>query len=355
MPFENSAPSFRWHCFQPVLLRISFVLASALALTSCGNVLGPVVLKGAGASAPNLIYAKWVTEFRKADASVDLQYQATGSGEGIRELEAGTVDFAATDLPLEDSDVQKLRVKPFYFPTLTGAIVPIYNVPGISQDLQFSGETLAGIYAGKIKAWNDPAVAAENHEVELPKNPIVVVHRSDSSGSTWALTEFLSQVSPAWKSSVGRGGTVTWPCGEAVEGSDAVADKVKSTPFSIGYVELNYAVRKKLSYGPVRNAKGRFLKPDLTAQNAAVRAKPELEKDYRVSIVNAPAAGAYPITTVTLLLVPSEFSDSSKTKAMKRFLRWAYTAGMDLAMPMDYGILPPEMMGPLKDQIERIK
>lgn len=324
-------------------------------LSGCAKVLGPVTLKGAGATAPNLLYGKWVEEFKKADASVDLQYQPTGSGDGIRQLEAGTVDFAATDMPLEDSDIQKLRFKPMYFPTVTGAIVPVYNLPGLSKPLQFGGETLAGIYSGKIKTWNDPALAQENEGVELPSNPIVVIHREDSSGSTWAFTEFLAQVSPTWKHSVGSGAAVKWPVGESVIGSDAVVQRIKGTPNAIGYVEYNYAVRNKLEYALVRNSKGKYLKPDFTAQNAAVRARPELEKDYRISLVNAPASGAYPITTVTMLLVPAEFPDSAKTNAMKRFLRWAYTSGMDLAMPMDYGILPPEMMGPLRDQVERIK
>jgi phosphate transport system substrate-binding protein len=335
--------------------RLTVLLPACLILAACGQVGGPVTLKGAGATAPNLVYSKWVTEFKKTDGSVDLQYQATGSGDGIRQLEEGAVDFAATDLPLEDAEAQKLKVKPFYFPTLTGAIVPVSNLPGVSNELQFSGETLAGIFSGKIKTWNDAAVAKENAAATLPANPIVVVHRADSSGSTWAFTEFLSQTSPAWKSSMGTGGVVKWPVGEAVSGSEGVADKVKGTPYAIGYVELNYAIQKKLPYGPVRNSSGRYLKPDLPAQNAAVRSKPEIEKDFRVTVINPPAAAAYPITTITWLVVPSEFMEEAKMKAMKRFLRFAYSSGLDIAMPMDYGILPPEVLGPLKDQIEKIK
>lgn len=231
---------------------------SALVLTGCGSDAatkapsGPVVLKGAGATAPYLAYSKWIEEYKKVEPGVDIQYQPTGSGDGIKQLQAGTVDFAASDIPLTDQEVAGLRVKPLHFPTMVGAIVPVYNLGGV-RDLQFTGDTLAGIFSGKIKTWNDRAMVKANPAAALPARRIKVVHRSDASGSTYALTDFLSQVNEPWKASIGKGGTANWPVGEAVAGNEALAELVKKTPDSIGYVELNYAIAQKLSYGSVQN------------------------------------------------------------------------------------------------------
>jgi phosphate transport system substrate-binding protein len=315
--------------------------------------LGPTPLKGAGATAPNIVYSRWVEAFKKADNTVDLSYEATGSGDGIAKLEAGTVDFAATDIPLTDMELQKFKVKMLHFPTLTGAIVPVYNL-AVKKQLQFSADTLAGILTGKIKTWNDPALAKENAGVALPKDAIVVVHRSDASGSTYALTDFLTQASPLWKD-IGKGATVNWPVGDGASGNEGVAVKVKATPNSFGYVEFNYVGRNKLTYGLVKNAKGEYAQPDLPSQNAAVRSKPELENDSRLSVANSSAKGAYPITTLTWLLVPSEYAESSKANAMRRFLSWIYRAGMDVALPLDYGLLPAEIIDPVKKHINDIK
>jgi phosphate transport system substrate-binding protein len=334
-------------------------MASTLLLNGCdgGKAVtpsGPVILKGAGATAPYLAYAKWVAEYKKEDPAVDLKYQATGSGDGIRQLEAGEVDFAASDIPLSDAEIEKLKVKPYHFPTLVGAIVAVYNLPGLSTELKFTGDSLAGVFAGKIKSWNDPALAKANPDAALPAKRIVLIHRSDASGSTYALTDYLSQVSESWKSGAGRGATVEWPAGEGAKGNEAVAELVKKTPYSIGYVELNYAVEQKLPYGAVQNSAGQFRKPTLEALGAAVGSGENLRKDFRVSIVNAPAAEAYPICTLTWLVVPNTIPDAAKQKAMKRFLRWAYDSGIKLAMPMDYGILPPKSLDLVRDQIERI-
>jgi len=335
------------------------VIASITILGGCDGgkareTSGPVVLKGAGATAPYLAYAKWIADFKKDVPTVDVQYRPTGSGDGIQQLEAGSVDFAASDIPLDDSEMKKMKVKPFHFPTLIGAIVPVYNLPGLSKDLQFTGDALAGIFSGKIKTWNDPILVKANPDVTLPTKPIALVHRSDASGSTYALTEYLGQVSPVWKQNIGRGATVKWPAGESASGNEALAELVKKTPYTIGYVELNYAIEQKLAYGLVQNSSGKFRKPTLEALAAAIGSEEALLKDFRTPIANAASPEAYPICTLTWLLIPSEISDPAKQKEMKRFLRWGYDAGIKLAMSMDYGILPPKLLEAVKDQVEKI-
>lgn len=333
-------------------------IALTLLLSGCSSgkavgPAGPVVLKGAGATAPFLAYSKWMAEYNKNDPGLELQYQPTGSGDGIRQLEAGRVDFAASDIPLSDAEMQRLKVKPYHFPTLIGAIVAVYNLPGLSAELKFTGAALAGVFGGKIRSWNATALAKANAGTALPANRIVVIHRSDASGSTYALTDYLSQVNESWKTGAGRGATVKWPAGEAAEGNEAVAELVKKTPYSIGYVELNYAVEKKLSYGAVQNSAGQFRKPTLEALGAAVGTGDEVGKDFRGSIVNAPSADAYPICTLTWLVVPSVIPDLAKQKGMKRFLNWVYDSGIKLAMSMDYGILPPKTIDRVRFQIEK--
>ena len=329
--------------------------AVLLTLTGCGSAAskvpsGPVVLKGAGATAPYLAYSKWFEAYKSEEPNVEVQYQPTGSGEGIRQLEAGAVNFAASDIPLTDEQMAKFTVKPLHFPTLIGAIVPVYNITGV-RDLKFTVEALAGIFSGKIKSWNDPALAKANPGVNLPSRHIVVVHRGDASGSTYVFTDFLSKVSDQWKKDIGQGETVNWPDGEAGNGSEALAELVKKTPNSIGYVELNYAVKQNLTYGAVKNAAGKFQKPDLEALGAAVDTAQNMTKDFRMSIVNASAPGAYPICTLTWLIVPRQTGSPAKQQAMKRFLRWAYGDGQKLAMQMEYGVLQPPLLDRVREQV----
>jgi phosphate transport system substrate-binding protein len=315
---------------------------------------GPLVLKGAGATAPYLAYSKWIAEYTKHDPSVALEYEQTGSSEGIRRLESGTVDFAASDIPLTDGQIENMKVKPFHFPTLVSAIAVVSNVPGISQDLRFTGDALAGIFSGRIKNWNDPALRKANPGVSLPGNPIAVIHRADDSGTTYAFTDYLSQVSEAWKSGPGRGATVKWSTGQEARGSEGIAELVKKTPYSISYLDLNYALQQQLAVGSVQNASGQFQKPTLEAVGAGAAPAEGAPRDFRMSIVNSAGANAYPICTLTWLIVPSEIPDQAKQRAMKRFLRWAYDSGIKLVLPMDYGMLPTEQLNRVRDQIERI-
>jgi phosphate transport system substrate-binding protein len=221
--------------------------------------------------------------------------------------------------------------------------------------LKFTGPALAGIFSGKIKSWSDPELAKANPGLKLPANPIVVVHRSDASGSTYALSDYLFQVSPSWKQSIGRGATIHWPTGKEAKGNEALAELVKQTPNAIGYVELNYAIEQKLSYGAVQNAAGQFRKPTFEAIGASIGPEDKFPKDFRISLVNAASPEAYPICSLTWLLVPTEMPDAGKQKATKRFLNWAYTSGIKLAMSMDYGMLPPWLLERVKGQVESIQ
>jgi phosphate transport system substrate-binding protein len=297
---------------------------------------------------------KWLEAYRKAEPRLNLLYEATGSGAGIQALKAQNVDFAASDMPLTDEEIGMMAVKPLHFPTLVGAIVPVYNIPKVST-LNFSGEVLAGIFSGRIRVWNDRALVQLNPKAALPASPIIVVHRSDASGSTYAFTDYLSQNSELWKKDVGHGGTVPWPTGEAAAGNPALAELVKKTLYSIGYVELNYAVQELLSYGYVRNAEGKFEKPDFRAMGAAAEAVENMKTDFRASIANSPAKGAYPICTLTWLIVPSHIADAGKLREMKRFLRWAYSDGQQIALKMDYGVLQPPFLDHVRDQIAKIQ
>jgi len=313
----------------------------------------PASLKGAGATAPYLLYTKWVEAYRSVEPRVYLQYEPTGSGAGIQSLKAQTVDFAASDIPMSDAEISMMTVKPFHFPTLVGAIVPVYNVPKAAT-LNFTGEVLAGMFSGHIRNWNDHALAEINPKASLPASPIVVVHRADASGSTYALTDYLSQVSEMWKKDIGRGAAVQWPTGEAASSNAALGEIVKKTPYAIGYVELNYAIQEGLSYGYVRNSAGKFEKPDFRAIGAAADSVQNMKGDFRASLANSSAVGAYPICTLTWLIVPSQIPDASKLREMKRFLRWAYSDGQQLALKMDYGVLQPPLLDSVRDQIEKI-
>ncbi len=313
-------------------------------------------INAAGATFPYPIYSKWFDEYHKLHGEIEINYQSIGSGGGIRQLQSGTVDFGASDMPLKDEQASQFKVKVLHFPTVLGAVVPTYNLPGVSADLKFTQKALAGIYLGKITKWNDPEISKANSGVNLPGDDIVVVHRSDGSGTTFIFTDFLSKADDEWKSKVGANTSVSWPAGLGGKGNEGVSGTVKTTPNSIGYVELIYAVQTKLPYGSVQNAAGKFIKADLASVTAAAAgAAKSMPDDFRVSITNAPGGGAYPISSFTWLLIPSGIQDSSKRDAIKSFLKWMLTDGQKDCEALSYAQLPKAVVGKETKQISEIK
>ena len=315
-----------------------------------------VLVNAAGATFPYPIYGKWFDEFTKVDRDAHINYQSIGSGGGIRQYTEGTVDFGASDMPMTDEQISRTKYKPLHFPTVLGGLVPTYNISGVTQDLKFTPETLAGIYLGKIKKWNDPELKKTNPGVNFPDADILVVHRSDGSGTTFVWTDYLSKVSPEWKTRVGANTSVSWPVGLGAKGNEGVAGLVKQSPNSIGYVELIYALQTKLPYGFVRNSSGTFLKADLASvTDAAAGASKAMPADFRVSITNAPGKNAYPIVSFTWLLIPSKIEDSAKKKAIVTFLHWMLTDGQKYAASLGYAPLPKEVVGKEEKQISLIQ
>ncbi len=312
-------------------------------------------INAAGATFPYPIYSKWFSEF-KTEKNVEINYQSIGSGGGISQLTGGTIDFGASDKPLSDAQAAKMKVKPLHFPTVLGAVVPTYNIAGVSKDLNFTGEALAGIFLGNIKKWSDPAIKNANPGVNLPGADIVIVHRSDGSGTNFVFTDYLSKVSPEFKTKVGADTSVNWPTGLAAKGNEGVAGLVKQTPNSIGYVELIYAIQNKMGYGSVKNASGKFVKADLAGVTAAAAgAAKSMPADFRVSITNAPGAAAYPISTFTWLLIPSEIPDAAKRAAIVEFLHWMLTKGQTYNEGLGYAKLPASVVAQEEKQIASIK
>ena len=300
-----------------------------------------VTLNAAGATFPYPIYSKWFNEYHKLHPNVTINYQSIGSGGGIRQLSAGTVDFGASDMPLKDDLLQKLNLHITQFPTVLGAVVPSYNIPGVQATLKFTPAALAGIYLGKITKWNDPEMRKNNPGVKLPAKDITVVHRSDGSGTTFVWTDYLSKVSPEWKSKVGSNTSVQWPVGLGGKGNEGVAGVVKQTPYAMGYVELIYALQNNMAYGLVQNSSGNFVKASLeTAKDAAAGAASEMQNDVRVSITDPPGKDAYPICSFTYLLIPDHIADAAKRDAIKDFLHWMLTDGQGMVESLDYGQLP---------------
>lgn len=324
---------------------LGVVVAMKMVATSAAPAPAPapdnLQLNAAGATFPYPIYSKWFDAYHKAHPQVAINYQSIGSGGGIQQLHAGTVDFGASDMPLNDELLQKLDLHIIQFPTVLGAVVPSYNIPGVNATLKFTPEALAGIYLGKITKWNDPAIAKYNSGVSLPGNDIVVVHRSDGSGTTFVWTDYLSKVSPEWKSQVGSNTSVRWPVGLGGKGNEGVAGIVKQTPNAIGYVELIYALQNHMSYGLVENSAGNFVRASLeTASKAAAGVASQMQKDVRVSITNAPGKDAYPICSFTYLLIPDHIADATKRETIKGFLQWMLNDGQDMVESLDYGQLP---------------
>lgn len=321
---------------------------------------GALSINGAGATFPYPIYSKWFDEYHKKNANIQINYQSIGSGGGIKQVTEGTVDFGATDGPMNDEQLKAYQDKHgsgiLHFPTVLGAVVPTYNIPGVDASLNFTPEALAGIFLGKVTKWDDPAIAGANKGVKLPSADIVVVHRADGSGTTYCWTDYLAKVSEEWKSKVGKGTSVNWPVGLGGKGNEGVTGTVKNTPNSIGYVELIYAESNKIPYGSVKNASGAFIKASLTAVSAAAAgAAKDMPEDFRVSITNAPGKAAYPISTFTWLLVPEKFSDASKRDAIKGFVQWAVNDGQGYAEGLAYAKLPKEVVAKELKAIGRIQ
>ena len=349
--------------FRGTIAALVVTVALVGLLTACsqqesgsGSASGGVTLNAAGATFPYPIYSKWFNEYHKLHSDIIINYQPIGSGGGIRQLHAGTVDFGASDMPLKDELLQKLELHIVQFPTVLGAIVPTYNIPGVNVPLKFTPAALAGIYLGKITKWNAPEIQKNNPGVKLPAKDIVVVHRSDGSGTTFVWTDYLSKVSVEWKSKVGSNTSVQWPVGLGGKGNQGVAGIVKQTPYAVGYVELIYAIQNHMLYGLVQNSSGAFIKASLeTAKNAAAGAAKEMQKDVRVSITDPPGKDAYPICSFTYLLIPDHIANAAKRDVIKAFLHWMLTDGQGMVESLDYGQLPESVKQINAEHISLIK
>jgi phosphate transport system substrate-binding protein len=317
---------------------------------------GTLAINGAGATFPNPIYNRWFSEYAQAHPGVHINYQPIGSGGGIRQVSDGTVDFGASDGPMSDQQLADGKVKVMHIPTVLGAVVPIYNLPGVTADLNFAPDVIADIYLGKITKWNDPRIVKDNPGIAIPSQAILPVYRSDGSGTTFIFTDFLSKVSPAWAAGPGKGTAVKWQVGIGAKGSEGVSGMVRQSPGAFGYVELVYATQNKIQFGAVRNADGKFLKASpegVTAAAAAAAAA--MPADYRVSIVNAPGANSYPISSFTWLLIPKKFADPAKSAAMKTFLDWMIDTGEGEAVSMGYAPLPVQVQALVKQTIATVQ
>ncbi|HZS56147.1 MAG TPA: phosphate ABC transporter substrate-binding protein PstS [Bryobacteraceae bacterium] len=316
-------------------------------------------LTGAGATFPAPIYQKWFNKYASS-SNVQINYQPIGSGGGIRGVNESTVDFGASDMPLNAKALQAFKDKHGFdllmFPTVLGAAVPSYNVSGVTQPLKFTPEALAGIYLGKITMWNAPEIKSANPGVNLPNEKIVVVHRSDGSGTTFCWTDYLAKVSSEWASKVGKpNASVDWPAGIGGKGNDGVAGFIKQQPGAIGYVELIYAVKNNLPFGVVKNSAGQFVKADLNSVGAAAASTTDIPANFAVSITNAAGKTAYPISTYTWLLVPSKIDDANKRNAIRGFLKWAITTGQNEVEALQYARLPKAVVAAEEKQIAKIQ
>jgi len=341
-----------------------FAVAARLALKSIAAVLllmaasaegGAQNLNGAGATFPNPIYSKWFYEFSQQKSTVKINYQPIGSGGGIRQVSDGIVDFGATDGPMTDEQIQSAKVKTVHIPTVLGAVVPVYNLPGVNKELNFSGEVLAAIYLGQITKWNDPRIAKDNPGVNLPSDSIIPVYRADGSGTTYIYSDFLGKVSKDWQTRVGKGTSVKWPTGLGQKGNEGVAGMVRQTPRTIGYVELIYALQNKMQFGTVKNAAGLFVKASTQGVTDAAASVKDIPADYRVSITNAPGASAYPISSFTWLLIPIHSSDAAKGQILKDFLLWMLARGQAEASALSYAPLPQSIQSRIKASIAHLQ
>jgi phosphate transport system substrate-binding protein len=316
---------------------------------------GSVSLQGAGATFPNPLYQKWLSEYGKAHANIKIDYQSLGSGAGIKQLKEQTVDFGASDAPLKDDDIKTFSGEVVHIPTVLGAVVMTYNLAAVSQPLRFSPDVIADIFLAKIKKWNDPRIAADNPGVTLPANDITVVHRSDSSGTSAVFTDYLSKVSSEWKEKVGAGVSPSWPTGLGGKGNEGVTGQVKNTPNTIGYVELNFAMQNKLPVALVKNQDGNFVEPTIDAvSGAAASFAGSTPEDLRVSITNAPGAQVYPISSYTYILVYKDQKDAAKGKALVDFVWWGIHDGQSFAKELHYAPLPADIAKRAEGKIKSI-
>ncbi len=334
-------------------LHFTKILGLVIALGMSASASAQMMINGAGATFPYPIYSKWFDEYAKVDPSVRFNYQSIGSGGGQKQILAQTVDFGASDGPMSDENLAKAPGKILHIPTVAGAVVMTYNLPG-SPSLKFDADTIAGIYLGQIKKWNDPKLTALNPGVKLPDQEIVVVHRSDGSGTTFIFTDYLSKVSAEWKQKVGNNTSVNWPTGIGGKGNEGVSGQVKQTPGAIGYVELIYAIQNKMPYAEVKNAAGQFVKPTIESVTAAL-ATADIPQDFRFSMTNAPGKDAYPICGATWLLVYEQQKDAAKGKKLVEFLKWAATKGEGMAKSLDYAPLPDNVQQRVLQRIDEIK
>ncbi len=320
---------------------------------------GQTTLNGAGATFPAPIYSKWFSEYHNLHSNIQVNYQPIGSGGGIRQVTEATVDFGASDMPMTDEQLKeaeaKLKTKVLNLPTVLGAVVPAYNIPGVTGEVKFTPDVLAGIFLGKISNWNDAAISKDNPGIKFPNQDIIVVHRSDGSGTTFIWTDYLSKVSSDWKSQVGANTSVKWPKGLGGKGNEGVAGSIRQLAGSIGYVELIYAVQNHITYGSVRNSSGVFLKASLEGVTAAAASAPKMPADFRVSITNSPGKDAYPISSFTWLLIPQQSKDSAKGKILSDFLNWMVTDGQKMTGALDYAPLPDNVVAKEKETIKQIK
>ncbi len=333
------------------MIRRIALLCVALAIPAVGQ----TTLNGAGATFPYPMYSKWFSEYHKAHPEIEINYQSIGSGGGIRQVLAGTVDFGASDGPMSDEQLSQYKSgKLFHIPTVLGAVVPAYNVPGVTGELKFSPDALAGIFLGKITTWNDPAIAKENPGVKLPSDPIIVLHRSDGSGTTYIFTDYLSKVSSDWASSVGKNTSVKWPVGLGGKGNEGVAGMIRQMKGGIGYIELIYAVQNNIPYGIVRNAAGNYVKASLASVTAAAASVPKMPADFRVSITNAPGKDAYPISSFTWLLIPAQSKDAAQGKILNGFLNWMLDNGEKMTADLTYAPLPESVIAKVRETVKQV-
>lgn len=335
-------------------------VAMAAALTAGGAFAQQMLINGAGATFPYPMYSKWFDSYHKKFPNLNFNYQSIGSGGGIKQVTEATVDFGASDGPMTDEQLKAYRDKRgfgvLHFPTVLGADVPTYNIPGVTTQLNFTPEALAGIFLGKITKWNDPELTKANPGVNLPAANIVVVHRSDGSGTTYVWVDYLSKISAEWKAKVGTATSVNWPVGLGGKGNEGVSGQIKQTPNSVGYVELIYAVQNKMAYGKVRNASGVYVQANLASVTAAAaKASKTMPDDFRVSITNAEGKDVYPISSFTWLLIPEKIADPAKKKAITDFLKWMLTDGQGLTEALDYAKLPKPVVDKEMKAIAKIQ
>jgi phosphate transport system substrate-binding protein len=332
-----------------------FGLMTGVAFLAC-VVDAQSTINGAGATFPYPIYSKWFAEYNKLKSNVQINYQSIGSGGGIRQLTNQTVFFGATDGPMTPEQMQAAPGKILHLPTVLGAVVPIYNLPGTSGEIKFNGPVLADIFLGKITKWDDPAIAKLNSGMKLPSTDITVVHRSDGSGTSYIWVDYLAKVSPDWLKKVGVATSVNWPVGLGGKGNEGVSGLVQQTPGSLGYVELIYALQNKIAYGSVQNAEGEFVRATIQAVTAAAGAAVKnMPKDFRVSITNAPGKGVYPISSFTWILLYENPKDKAQSKVMVDFMKWALTDGQKFASELGYAPLPAEVVKLEMDALATIK